>query len=724
MMRRSAYLGLTVTVIMLCAASILWASNYYVDGTIGDDGNDGSREFPWRTICHALSQVGGSEASAASILVASGTYSESSNGERFPLILKSYVSLSGTGPESTILDAGGRAAHVIFLQNVTAATIEGMTLTGGAAGGAWPDDCGGGVCCISSHVSVSNCKIVSNTAQGTELLGAGAGIYIYGDCSPRIANSTIAENTSSGPGGGVCSQWGASPKFEDCEVWGNTSGGIFCRRWSSLSLTGCSVVANQGGGIICEDFSTASLVDCNIATNSSDFGGGMVCRNHSSALVSRCTFWNNQASENGGALLCQRSSTCQLTDCEVSSNQASEAGGGIYCTGSELAVLRSSFSANQAATEGGGVVCALDCQATIKSSTFTGNLAAHGGGAAFCDNAYALVESCTFKQNTAEQGGAVLCQEDSSPLLIHCTMVSNQAKAQGLGIGGALLCQYYSSPLLGNCLLVSNQSDQLGGGIFSQHYSDPWLFNCTVWDNEAPSGASIVCQQNCLAAVTNSIVSGQHGEIIASGSTIDATYSCIPGGFVGQGNIDADPLFAHGPSGDYYLGRIATGQSQDSPCIDAGVGTAESLGLDSRTTSTDDTPDAGIADMGYHYPYSLPRIECWLDDTEFSVGDQLRLWVRLENPGDSTTVDAYVAFLLPDGATVSVTQSGLQTGMLPYYEGLPVPAHCIYGPLSIFETTVPGSCPPGNYIAVAALCAAGSKEYLGRPSLFGFAILK
>ena len=38
----------------------------------------------------------------------------------------------------------------------------------------------------------------------------------------------------------------------------------------------------------------------------------------------------------------------------------------------------------------------------------------------------------------------------------------------------------------------------------------------------------------------------------------------------------------------------------NSPCVDAGSDTAANLGLDTLTTRTDATPDAGIVDMGYH----------------------------------------------------------------------------------------------------------------------------
>ena len=65
--------------------------------------------------------------------------------------------------------------------------------------------------------------------------------------------------------------------------------------------------------------------------------------------------------------------------------------------------------------------------------------------------------------------------------------------------------------------------------------------------------------------------------------------------------IDQDPLWAMGPSGFRYLGQIASGQSADSPCVDAGSDLAANLGMDAHWTRTDEMPDSGIVDMGFHY---------------------------------------------------------------------------------------------------------------------------
>ena len=87
------------------------------------------------------------------------------------------------------------------------------------------------------------------------------------------------------------------------------------------------------------------------------------------------------------------------------------------------------------------------------------------------------------------------------------------------------------------------------------------------------------------------------------------SFSDVSGGFEGDGNFSADPFFAIGPWDDYswddfYLMHKEAGQEADSPCIDKGNDTAQNLGLDSRTTRTDNIPDSGTVDLGFHYSIS------------------------------------------------------------------------------------------------------------------------
>jgi len=136
-----------------------------------------------------------------------------------------------------------------------------------------------------------------------------------------------------------------------------------------------------------------------------------------------------------------------------------------------------------------------------------------------------------------------------------------------------------------------------GGGIYLE---DGQIIHCDILNNLC-SGMYVLGTGVCGGTVSNSIL---YGNTIAAAS---ATYSCTQTPFPGTGNIAADPLFVAGPGGDYYLSQPAAGQTQQSPCVDAGDPAAP---LFRGTTRTDGFPDIATTDMGYHYPcpYDVARL--------------------------------------------------------------------------------------------------------------------
>jgi predicted outer membrane repeat protein len=103
-------------------------------------------------------------------------------------------------------------------------------------------------------------------------------------------------------------------------------------------------------------------------------------------------------------------------------------------------------------------------------------------------------------------------------------------------MGGGLYVEN-SNPILINCTFAGNSATYFGGGIYCNGGS-PVLTNCILW-GDTPDEISMFI------------------------GTLSITYSNIQGGFPGEGNIDAEPLFADAANGDYHL-------LTSSPCIDAG----------------------------------------------------------------------------------------------------------------------------------------------------------
>ena len=251
------------------------------------------------------------------------------------------------------------------------------------------------------------------------------------------------------------------------------------------------------------------------------------------------------------------------------------------------------------------------------------------GGGLFVLDGSPTVRDCIFDDNRAwhefpyylVEGGGAYVAGASAPLLDDCTFEANESAGYGGGLSASMFDPAH--PVIMNCVFARNVAAYSGGGVFSSA-GDIQVVDCLFSENLAGGGSGILAwgpivisnstfahNQGDAAAyfsgtMINSIVYANETEgrpqLVADAASV--TYCNIQGGWEGEGNIDADPLFAGGPLGCYYLSHVATGQPFNSPCIDAGSDTAANLGLNVLTTRRDEIGDAGIVDMGYHYPIS------------------------------------------------------------------------------------------------------------------------
>ena len=219
---------------------------------------------------------------------------------------------------------------------------------------------------------------------------------------------------------------------------------------------------------------------------------------------------------------------------------------------------------------------------------------------------YCVITGNTSHSSLVSRGGGV---HGLYGPITHCVITHNTVSTDGAGAvtagGGGLS---YCDGSISNCLIDRNTASTtgvgahaVGGGLYECNGT---ISNCTIAGNRALSTGGGTEQggglDHCAGTIINCIIYFNNPDQLAFSSL--PTYSCIEGGGGGgTGNITADPLFVTGPRGDYYLSHIAAGQASDSPCIDAGSGTAASHGLDTFTTRTDEVTDSLIVDMGYHY---------------------------------------------------------------------------------------------------------------------------
>jgi hypothetical protein len=349
-----------------------------------------------------------------------------------------------------------------------------------------------------------------------------------------------------------------------------------------------------------------------------------------SSVLQGFTITNGSADE-GGAIFCYSSAT--IVGNIISGNTGNWAGGGIHCgwdIGSPT-IVGNVISGNTTPGNGGGIYGdGRYCAPMIVGNVITGNTAGmDGGGIDCCDDSPSLVRGNLIADNTAgDRGGGVYSAGRGSAIFGNA-IIGNAAQR-----GGAVYC--LGSVTMGNT--IAGNVANAGGGLgcaCAWYYGPVVVKSCIFWGDSANTGREIYVEDDGSIAISYSDLKGGASSVYVE-----------PGGHVqvGQGNIVANPLFVAGPHGDYYLSQVASGQGQDSPCLDAGD---PALLVGEGTTRTDEVCDLWPLDMGYHYPCTPePTVllaEVTPDTPQIKAGEDLWFTVNLVNTTDSTlTFDAWV----------------------------------------------------------------------------------
>ena len=678
MKRRAAIAVLLLGIIALWSAAS--ATDIYVDAELGDDTNDGSEASPWQTITHALASVEGSEEDPIAIHVAAGTYSASTNGETFPLNMKSWVSIIGEGPATTVLDAEFLAHHVINCSEVGNMAVEGFTIARGRADGEYQEGSGGGIYCEDSNPIIAGNWIGSNEAN------SGAGISCQGESSPLILDNTITYNTTEhGNGGGICCT-DSSPTIQRNMISRNNSGG-------------------DGGGIYCSyGSSPPTIIGNTIAENAARNWGGGLYYYDSSPVVKNNAITGNSAYAGGAMGFFVSSPVIEANT--IALNSATDLGGGIFAYASLGEISKNTIVSN-CAREGGGIKCWYGGGPTISCNSISDNSALHGGGISCTLASPSLISNNAIHHNRADYtGGAMNCFTQVNSVIINNVITNNSAGLRG----GAISCNHNCSPTVLNNIIVGNTAGEAGGAVYCRDRCSPEVSSSTLIDNWAGEGGGIYCfyDEGSRPDIHDCIVRDNHSSNLVGCS---ASYSCIDRTSEGEGNVSEDPMFMPGRLGGYYL-------HPDSPCVDTGSESAVQAGLSDRTTQTDGMPDTAMVDMGYHYPIAEDHgdveVSCSMNASEFRPGDVLQGSMSVENGGMDITVDIFAVIVLPDGSMISFTQNGFAVGIKPWLSDLILPSGFAAGPVKIFELIAPAEALQGGYTYLAAV---------SRPEMGSYSIL-
>jgi len=621
-----------------------WAADHYVPA-----------DFP--TIQAAIDAAAGGD----SIYVDSGTYGAIDLGDKHLFIIAvgaATIDGSGNNAAVTIADKQGVTNTRISGFTITNDSGYGILIAGagdtdfssGYDTSAYIDNntienCSDyGICLLYSN----NSKLYSNLIQfnGGGIYGSYSKLVGTDADNTQWSGNTIIDNNSAGDGGGIF--------WEE----GDLTTAVYLEFSNFIGYNSC---AGSGGGIFFASSNDQTLATGTIENCTAGGYGGAICIVGLSAnLTLDGTDWGanlqfdgNYAGVGGGALALFSGGNVLVYYTYIYDNQTAGYGGAIY-TGSSPTIRLNLIYDNEA--EDGGAIAILPPAGvgggTWRNNIISSNTANSRGGAVYSHSDANFVSNYVH-HNAAETGGAffirksenieynyvtdnVALGEDGVMQVVNAVLpsvVDNEFRANiagsgsgGIGILGTLTFGKFGNNLFEDNFSGSATEEGRGGALRVETDADAYakVQNNTFDGNgiEAPGtlrGAAVFIDVQAPFDFDNNIVTNN-----LAGSGIYVTLGSRPWSYIYNndswnntgsnwggalanmtginGNISANPLFAGGWDGDYFLSQ-STGQAVTSPCVDAGDVAAMDpwLHLSDAKTRTDRVNDSGVVDLGYHY---------------------------------------------------------------------------------------------------------------------------
>lgn len=512
------------------------------------------------------------------ILVTPGTYTENIDLLGKAITLRSDADGNwktyDIDAEQTVIDGGNpidpNFASVAMICNNEGndTVLEGFTLMNGSGlfEPGYNVSHGGGVYCSGASPTIKNNIFTANAA----IYGNGGGIHVESG-APVIENNRFL-STGAANGGGIYLSNLTEPltlignEFVECIAYEN-GGAIYCAN-SELTLgdghtmATCQSGFGSGGGMYCFNTTCDIQPGNTFAANSTGFNGGGVCFDSCPFVTVEGTLFAGNKGGNGGNIACDNSFVV-LEDNDIHTGGwptmlIHHWGGGIWCKDSQMEILNNKICNNESPY--GGALYAENTIAMMDNNIVQHNVSADdgtgkGGALHLVSSDFTLTNNLIADNSALFSGGGIYCIDNTILTLINNTFAGNMVGSYGISICAFNYCTI-------DCM----------NNIF---YHDSIKSEISVWD-------STVSVAYCL------IRDGQDGLFADPDSTVNWN----------GGLIDADPLFATGPQGDYYLSQFMAGQPQTSVCVDSGEPGSD---LIDGTTRTDELPDDYYVDMGFHY---------------------------------------------------------------------------------------------------------------------------
>lgn len=329
-------------------------------------------------------------------------------------------------------------------------TVNGSTITGNGRAGIR--------CLVCSGLSMALSTVTGNGLTAVDAAGGIAYSVAHkagvAGALVSISQSTISNNTSAGPGGGLSVSSAfvedggsvATTALDRVDVVNNQSvgggGGVAVALGQVSTYRGTisnNTTTGNGGGLSYTDATGPydfTLDETEVRGNNATGDGGGVHAQAATAFVHKgSALSDNTAGGNGGGLKLGMAYSAVFTDHDISGNTAVN-GAGVDVATEALKLDRVSVTANSATATGGGVRVAATSSQFI-NSTFSGNEAATGGGVAVTTAALTEFDHVTMADDEATTGAHIAAVPAANVHTTRSAIVSPITGSSCAGIGGA-----------------------------------------------------------------------------------------------------------------------------------------------------------------------------------------------------------------------------------------------------------------------------------------------
>jgi len=533
----------------------------YVSIEGGDDGGQGSKSEPFKTIQKAIDKAG--QSGIANIYIAQGIYtpgnglnSESvdyQNSGAF-IDVAGLTILGGWDADFTErngiseLDGNSELNHIIWIDDVANVTIDGFVIRGGLANGSNPHNRGGGV-----YINQGSGHLIQNTVISNNTAELGGGVCFH-DTSPNATHSlnnvvisgnfgygVAIVNRNSNPQGIGAIDWGTDNTPENINwdeyIYVSSVGDDNNGGFKTLPVKSIQKAVEIAGGFGLSSIRVAQGIYTpgnGLNIKSVDYQNSGIRVNTGNLTI--LGGWDADFTERNGITELDGESLLKhvvwidnVANVTIDgfvirgglANAASaphDRGGGVYINqGSGHLITNTVISNNTASGRGGGVCVWHGTNHTI-SATITSNTANSGGGVYVSGGTSHTINGTISGNGKAHTGGGVYVSEGTSHT-ISGTISGNEAN-----FGGGVYVSGTSHTI--SATISGNTGTEWGGGVYMTG-GESHEISATITGNTANSGGGVYFSDT-TPNVTHTFVSptiegnSQHG--------------------VARGNDKSDPL--------------------------------------------------------------------------------------------------------------------------------------------------------------------------------------